>query len=246
MSSCIFYGNYGKQVKLMCSATAAGGPYQIIIDRSTLLNNNSSSHLIDLHINTEILLRVSNISFTANINKAAVIYIMIYSKNVTVLILNINLERNFGNAAGGVVFRLVSNENIIIRLSNLNFTSNHLINNGGDIHFMGSFQKSCEIHIKDSYFKNNFGLNHGTVIYSSLTCTTVKAYLIFIDNCIFTHNKGESIVFVGMEHYFLPAFLILNAGFSNNTGTPLKLFNIILVGNGVSRFQNNKADVGAM
>ena len=48
-----------------------------------------------------------------------------------------------------------------------------------------------------------------------------------------------------MEHYYLPSFLVLNGEFYNNTGTPLQLLNIILVGNGVSRFHNNKADVGA-
>ena len=48
-----------------------------------------------------------------------------------------------------------------------------------------------------------------------------------------------------MEHYYLPSFLVLNAEFSNNTGTPLYLYNVILVGNGVTRFQNNKADAGA-
>ena len=32
-----------------------------------------------------------------------------------------------------------------------------------------------------------------------------------------------------MEYYLLPAFLVLNGEFNNNIGTPLEVFNIILV-----------------
>ena len=43
----------------------------------------------------------------------------------------------------------------------------------------------------------------------------------------------------------LPSFLVLNGEFINNTGTPLELFNFMLVGNGTTKFLNNKADIGA-
>ena len=120
-----------------------------------------------------------------------------------------------------------------------------LVRNGGGINILGIFQVSCKIYIADSCSKNNFGLSHGSGIRSALICVTDNTYLIFIQNCIITHNKDRSIVYVGMEHYILPAFLLLNAEFNNNTGTPLQLFIVILVGNGVTRFQNNRADVGA-
>ena len=158
---------------------------------------------------------------------------------------NIILDRNFDTSAGGVVFRYLSNNHGIIQASRLNFTNNYFIGDGGGVNILGSFQVGCQIHIKDSYFNNNSGYSHGSIIHSSLTCTTDKSYLIIIENCTFTHNKGKSIVYVGMEHYSLPAFIFLNADFSNNTGTPLYLYNIMLVGIGITRFCNNKADVGA-
>ena len=158
--------------------------------------------------------------------------------------LNINLEKNFDSIAGGVCFRIISNE-CEIKLSKLNFKNNQFIGNSGGISFLGSFRKSCQILIEKSNFNNNFGFSPGSVIHSSLSCATNRAYTIFIEKCIFTHNKGNSIVYVGMEHDLLPAFLVLNAEFSNNIGTPLRLFNVILVGYEVSSFQNNKADVGA-
>ena len=75
---------------------------------------------------------------------------------------------------------------------------------------MGTFHYNCQIYIEDSYFKNNFGFSYGSVIHSSLTCANNKPYFIFIENCIFTHDKGKSIVYIGMEHYYIPAFLVLN------------------------------------
>ena len=158
---------------------------------------------------------------------------------------NITLDGNFDTSAGGVVFKYLSSNHSIIKASRLNFTNNYFIGDGGDVNILGTFQVCCQIYIKDSYFSNNSGFSHGSIIHSSLTCVDDKSYMIIIENCTFTHNKGKSIVHVGMEHYYLPAFLVLNAEFSNNTGTPLHLYNILLVGNGITRFWNNKADVGA-
>ena len=242
-SSCSFYDNQGGQN--MLSYAVEGGPSKVIIDHCTFLNNNFSNSLVKLTVQTK-LLHISNTNFTANTHKGGVIHLLVYSV-CTLVIVDIKFERNFDSIAGGVVLRLISNENInsIIRSSRLNFTNNQFIGNGGGINILGTFQESCEIYIQDSYFNNNFGFSYGSVIHSFLTCASDKPYLIFIENCIFIHNKGESIIYVGMEHYYLPAFLVLNGEFSNNTGTPLQLFNVILVGSGSTRFQNNKADKGA-
>ena len=245
VSSCSFYGNNGGQN--MLNYAVKGGPSNVMINHCTFLNNNYDSALVKLEMQTKALI-ISNVNFTANTNKGGVIYVMVNSENFTVVLvlLNINFERNFDSLAGGVVIRLKSNYIInSIRVSKLNFTNNQFIGNGGGISILGTFRESCKISIEDCYFNNNFGLIHGSVIHSSLTCEKDKTYLIFIDNCTFTHNRGKSIVYIGMDHYYLPAFLVLNAEFCNNTGTPLQLFNIILVGKGVSRFQNNTADVGA-
>ena len=244
MSSCSFYGNDGGQN--MLNYAVKGGPSIVMIDNCTFLNNNYGGALVKLEMQTKVLI-ISNINFTANTNKGGVIYLLVNSENFTVVLLNINLERNFDSLAGGVVLRLNSNYIIhsIIRAYKLNFTNNQFIGNDGIISILGTFRETCIISIEDCYFNNNFGLSHGSVIHSSLTCEKDKTYFISIENCIFTHNRGKSIVYIGMEHYYIPAFLVLNAEFCNNTGTPLQLFNIILVGKGVSRFQNNRADVGA-
>ena len=110
---------------------------------------------------------------------------------------------------------------------------------------LGIFQTTSQFYIQNSYFTNNFGFGPETVIYSSLTCTTDNTYLITIENCTFTHNKGKSIVYVAMECYLLRAFLVLNGKFNNNSGTPLELFNVILVGNGNTNSQDTKADTDA-
>ena len=244
MSSCSFYDNHGGQN--MLSYVVEGGPSKVIIDNCTFLNNNFSNSLVKLKVQTKILF-ISNTNFTANVHKGGIIYLIIYSAEFTLVIVDIKFERNFDSIAGGVVLRLNSNENInsIIRSSRLNFTNNQFIGNGGGINILGTFQENCQIYIQDSYFNNNFGVSYGSVIHSSLTCANDKPYLVFIENCIFTHNKGESIVYIGMEHYYLPAFLVLNGEFTNNIGTPLQLFNVILVGSGFTKFQNNKADKGA-
>ena len=217
-----------------------------MIDRCTFYNNNYSNALLRLEVQTNLLV-LSNLNFTANTNKEGVVYIFLYSTNFSVFITmyNIILERNFDTSAGGVVLRYNSNNYSIIQASKLNFTNNHFIGDGGGINILGTLHKGCRMHIKNSYFINNFGFSPGSVIHSSIACLADKTYLIFIKNCIFTHNKGKSIIYVGMEHYLLKAFLVFNGEFNNNTGTPLQLFNVILVGNGVSKFHNNKADVGA-
>ena len=160
------------------------------------------------------------------------------------MVISIILERNFDTSAGGVVLKYNSNEYSSINASKLNFTNNCFIGDGGGLTFWVLFRKAVRC-IKNSYFINNFEFSPGSVIHSSIACVADMTYLIFIDNCKFTHNKGISIVYVCMEHYFLQAFLVFNVEFNNNTGTPLQLFNVILVDNGVSRFCNNRAEKGA-
>ena len=191
MSSCSFYGNNGGQN--MLNYAVKGGPSKVKIDHCMFLNNNYDSALVKLEMHTNALI-ISNVNFTANTNKGGVIYLLVNSENFTVvvLLLNISLERNFDSLAGGVVLRLNSNYIINrIRVSRLNFTNNQFIGNGGRISILGTFQESCRTYIEDCYFNNNFGLSHGSVIHSSLTCEKDKTYLISIDNCIFTHNRGQ-------------------------------------------------------
>ena len=161
---------------------------------------------------------------------------------------NISIQRNYGYSIyrrGGFIYISILKDNSTVKFSNLNFTNNHFSSNGGGIYISGTFQTTSQFYIQNSYFANNFGFGPGTVIHSSLTCTSDNTYMITIENCTFIHNKGKSIVYVAMEYYLLPAFLVLNGEFSNNSGTPLELFNTLLVGKGNTSFQDNKADTGA-
>ena len=140
----------------------------------------------------------------------------------------------------------VSEDNHILNITELTFINNNYTSNGGGVYVSGSFQSSYQCYIQDSHFEGNFGFGSGTVVYSSLSCATEKTYVMFINNCSFVNNEGESIVYVAMENYVLPVFLVLgDTHFSNNNGTPLHLFNAALVGNRNTTFKSNQADTGA-
>ena len=148
MSSCNFYGNHGGQ-NVLSYAALEGGPSKIIIDHCTFFNNNYSNALVKLDVQTKVLV-ISNINFTVNVNKGGIIYLLVYSTNLMLAMVNINFERNFDSLAGGVIVRLISNEYSysIIRASKLNFTNNQFIGSGGGINILGTFQESCQIYIK--------------------------------------------------------------------------------------------------
>ena len=246
MSLCSFYGNHGGLN--MVSLVVAGEPSQVSVDHCTFLNNKYSFSFIEFSVWSKSILSISDLSFNNNTGAKIIMYLYMYSFGIKASVFNINIERTFGSIRG-LIYIFSSRGNSTIKFSKLNFINNVFDRNSGGINILGSLQETFQIHIQDSFFSNNSGLDAGTVIYSSLMCTTTTdgIYLIFIENCTFSYNKGQSIVYVGMEcsYYFLPAYLILNTEFINNTGTPLKLFNIILVGSGTSRFQNNIADLGA-
>ena len=90
MTSCSFYGNHGGQN--MLNYTVEGGPSRVIIDHCTFSNNNYSSALVNLNMQTKLLF-ISNLNFTTNTNKGGVIYILIYSANFTLVLLDINLVK---------------------------------------------------------------------------------------------------------------------------------------------------------
>ena len=131
MTSCSFYDNHGGQN--MLNYTLEGGPSRVtIIDHCTFSNNNYSSALVNLNMQTKLLF-ISNLNFTTNTNKGGIIYILIYSANFTLVLSDINLVENFDSSAGGVVHRLISNDYSTICASRLNFTGNVFICNGGGI-----------------------------------------------------------------------------------------------------------------
>ena len=247
MSLCDFFGNHGG--RNMVSYVVVEGPSLVSVSQCTFLNNwDFGAALVELNMRSKIVFSISYLNFSANTGRGAIIYLHMHSINILGSIFNMNIVKNFASSVykrGGLIYISISHDNSTIQLSRVNARNNYFSSNGDGIYIIGSFLMTCQLHFQDSNFKNNVGYGSGSVIYSSLTCKTDTVYFISIVNCTFISNKGKSIVYVASEYYLLPTFLVLNGIFEDNTGTPLELFNTILVGNGTTRFNRNKADAGA-
>ena len=246
LSSCQFHNNNGG--RNMLSYNIADVPSYLLIDNCQFFNNSEYDiTLVELNMKCNGSIEIVNSNFDKN-SGTALTYFQIRNENMAVSINNVTMTNNTGFATektGGLILMEVSQDNCTLRISELIFMDNHYSSNGGGLYITGAFETIFKCYVENSHFENNFGFGDGSVIYSSLRCATEKTYLMFIDNCMFTHNQGNSIVYTSMEYYVLPAFLILNGIFSHNSGTPLKLFNTVLVGKGTTVFEHNEADTGA-
>ena len=256
LSSCQFHNNSGG--RNMLSYNIADILTHILIDNCKFFNNSEYSiTLVELNMKCNGSVEIHNSKFYSN-NGTTLIYFQIRNRDLAVSMYNVMMINNgVGKIIGlipeivGFIILEVSDNNCTLDVDELTFADNHYYptfysSNGGGLYITGTFPSIFKCYVKNSHFENNVGIGDGTVIYSSLNCPTEKTYLMFIDNCIFTHNQGNSIVYVAMEYYLLPAFLILLHGnFTNNIGTPLRVVNVMLVGNGSTIFQHNQADKGA-
>ena len=246
LSSCQFHDNSGR--RNMLSYNIEEVPSYLVIDNCEFFNNlEYDITLVELNMNCNGSVEILNSNFDKN-SGTALMYFQIRNENMAVSINNVTMTKNTGFATektGGLILMEVSQDNCTLRISELNFMDNHYSSNGGGLYITGTFETIFKCYVENSHFENNFGFGDGSVIYSSLRCATEKTYLMFIDNCMFTRNQGNSIVYASMEYYVLPAFLILNGIFSHNDGTALKLFNAVLVGKGTTVFEHNEADTGA-
>ena len=250
LSMCNFYNN--TEGRNMINYIVAGSHSILLIENCTFINNTKNDiTMLELNLqSTGSSVDIKHSQFTNNINSgSAVIYFHIRSKHITTSLFNIKMMNNVGFATekeGGFILSEVSEDNHTLSITELTFMNNNYTSNGGGVYVSGSFLSSYQCYIQDSHFEGNFGFGSGTVVYSSLSCPTEKTYIMHINNCSFVNNEGESIVYVAMENYVLPVFLVLSdTDFSNNTGTPLHLFNAALVGNRNTTFINNSADTGA-
>ena len=251
LSSCTFHGN--RVGRNMVMFYVAGFPLYMLIDNCVFKNNSDHSvSLIELGIHSQSVFNVVHSNFIIN-KHSALIYAQICSANFTTLMNRINITNNsafFLQKKGGFIFfEMHDAANCSVNMTALYCAKNHFVStiNGGGIYISGTFHSSFKCFILDSNFNGNTGFATGTVIYNSLASVTVEisSYVVFIDKCVFTNNAGKSIVYVAMEYYVIPAFLILNGDFINNTGIPLELLNVILVGKGNTTIQNNCAKTGA-
>ena len=243
---CAFYNNYGARntVDYFNDDIVQSN---VTIEYCIFVNN--SGYIVELNLRSQSMISIVGLNFSNNTVRGAMIYMQVRFYSIIISMSNVNIQENHGysiNRRGGFIYLLISEDNSTVKLSSLNFSNNHFSSDDGGIYISGTFEKTSQFYIQNSYFANNFGFGPGTVIYSSLTSASdyIYTYMIAIENCTFIHNKGKSIVYVAMVYYHSPAFLVLNGEFSNNSGTPLELFNIILVGNGNTIFRNNKADTG--
>ena len=245
---CNFYNN--TEGRNMINYIVAGSHSELLIENCTFVNNtNNDITMLELNVqSTGSSVDIKHSQFTNN-SGSAVIYFQIRSKHIATSLFNIKMMNNVGFATekgGGFILSEVSEDNHILNITELTFMNHNYTSNGGGVYVSGSFQSSYQCYIQDSHFEGNFGFGSGTVVYSSLSCATEKTYVMFINNCRFVNNEGESIIYVAMENYVLPVFLVLSdTDFSNNNGTPLHLFNAALVGNQNTTFKSNQADIGA-
>ena len=248
LSKCDFFNNNGG--RNMIGYIIIGASSELLIENCTFVNNsNYDITMIELYVQS-IASLVSIRDLQSNNNSgSAIIYFQIRSKDIVTSLLSIKMTNNNAFATergGGLILVEVSEDNSILNINGLTFNKNNYTSNGGGIYITGSFQSSFQCYIQNSHFEDNFGFGTGTVFFSSLSCATEKTYVVHIDNCTFIHNEGNSIVYVAMEYYVLPVFVVLSdTEFSNNSGTPLHLFNAALVGNGSTVFEGNEADTGA-
>ena len=246
LSSCLFYGNSNGRNVL--DYFIRGISADVYVHNYTFNNNlHFGFSMIEMLIRSTNMVRISDSNFSDN-SGDALIYLHMISDNISFSLFNVKIVNNSGyciSKEGGFIVFAIFRDNILVNISQLYFKNNLYASNGGGLYLIGTFRHTFRCYISSSQFEANVGFGSGTVIYGSLTCETSRTYVMVIDNCIFKDNKGGSIVFVTKMQYFTPAFLILNAKFIHNTGTPVKLFNMILVGKGNVSFQYNQADTGA-
>ena len=251
LSSCSFYNNtIGRN---MISFYLGGNKTHAVIENCTFVNNsNHAETLIELSVKSQSLFDIIHSNFSDN-KHGALVYAQVRFVNATLSMENVNIVNNSGSSlhkpGRAFLFFELFEDNCIVNLTILNIRNNHFASNikGGGIYITGTYEKKFTGHIQYSTFENNFGFGAGSVIHSSLKCSSVSdnSYVISINNCVLRNNTGYSIIYVAMEYNAVPAFLLLNAEFINNNGAPLKLVNSILVGKGNTTFRDNQATKGA-
>ena len=248
LSMCDFYNN--SEGRNMIGYITIGTSSELLMDNCTFVSNSKYDiTMIELYMqSTASLVGITDSQFNNN-SGSALVYFQIRSKDIATSLFKVKMINNNGSARekeGGLILVEVFEDNNTLKINELTFNKNHFTSNGGGIYIIGSFQSSFQCYIKNSHFEDNFGFGTGTVFFSSLSCATQKTYVVHIDNCTFIHNEGNSIVYVAMEYYILPVFVVVSdTEFNNNSGTPLHLFNAALVGHGNTTFEGNEADTGA-
>ena len=133
---------------------------------------------------------------------------------------------------------------------NLSYSSNVTIQNCSFQHSVGQaivLSEVSDVKISNCKFINNsYYRGHGAAIhYSSNNRTRISSHLVLkINNCIFSYNKMNSLVYLENRLLRYNTINFINVMFFNNHGTSVYAINHKMYFNGKVLFQNNIAESG--
>ena len=136
--------------------------------------------VVELDLQSKSMISIGGLNFCYNTRRGAMIYTHVSFDRIMISMNNIIIQGNYGYSVyrrGGFIYISILKDSSTVKTSNLNFTDNHFTSNGGEIYILGTFQKTSQFYIQNSYFANNFGFGPETIIYSSLTCTGDNTYV---------------------------------------------------------------------
>ena len=253
LSNCNFTNNSGG--RHMIGYIVAGRPSKVFISNCSFQNNTQYNvGLIELNMQSQSKVNFVNSSLANNTGNS-LLYMQLRSNNIIVSLHGLNVTNNNGTSelrrGGLLAFRLFE-DNCTVNITKLNYTMNRFSRNGGGLYITGSFRTNFTCYVRDAYFDSNDGRGQGAIIFSILQSDS--SYVLAIYNSTFKRNTGRSIVRIGkralMEDLVItnrPALLFLGQStkFLHNTGTPIRLSDVILVGNNYTEFSYNRAQSGA-
>ena len=251
--NCNFQYNSGGRD--MIGYIVAGEPSHVLINNCNFqANTDYDVSLIELNMQSHSTVNFAN-SWLTNNTGNSLLFVQLRSSDIIVSLHGLTVSNNTGSSVlrrGGLLAFRLFEDNCIVNITKLEYTMNQFFRNGGGLYITGSFRTNFKCYVQDAHFVSNAGRGQGAIIFSILQSDS--AYLLAIYNSTFEGNTGRSIVRIGkrtlMEDLVItnqPSLLFLgqSTNFSHNAGTPIRLSDVILMGNGNTEFSYNRAQSGA-
>ena len=253
LSHCNF--QYNSEGRHTIGYIVAGEPSYVLISNCSFTDNTEYAvGLIELNMQSGSSVDFVNSTFANNTGNA-LLYVQVRSSSINVSLDGLHVINNTGTSVlrrGGLLTFRLFEDNCIVNISRLVYTMNRYFRNGGGLYITGVFRTNFRCYMQDALFESNIGRGQGAVVFSILQSDSI--YVLTIYNSMFINNTGGSIVRIGkralMEDIVItnkPSFLLLgqSTSFLNNTGTAIRLSDVVLVGNGNTEFSHNIAQSGA-
>ena len=254
LSRCNFqYNNEGRNV---IGYIVAGEPSNVLISNcSFMANTKYYVGLVELNMQSHDSVVNFVDSHLSNNTGNSLLYVQLHSSDITVSLHGLQIVNNTGTSVlrrGGLLSFRLFEDNAIVNITRLVYTMNSFSRNGGGLYITGLFRTVFRCYVQDSHFESNIGRGQGAVIFSILQSDSAYGFTIY--NSTFMNNTGRSIIRIGkislMEDLVLrniPSYLFLgkSTSFVYNSGTPIRLSDVILIGNGNTEFSYNVAQSGA-